>query len=169
MNLEELYVAFNEYVVDRYYGKYEGVVTNVDDPMQIGRLRAKVPSVFGEDIETGWALPCAPFGGGKDRGLLALPEVGDTVWVEFAAGQLSRPIWSGAFWGAPESGGGQDDLASEPGAETPTSDDKPAGPGHTVMRTKSGHRIALDDEGQPAGECGRSTGRHRRLPAGTGY
>jgi uncharacterized protein involved in type VI secretion and phage assembly len=122
-------------------------VTNVDDPKQIGRLRAKVPGVLGEDVETGWALPCTPFGGGKDRGFLVMPEVGDTVWIEFAGGDISRPIWVGAFWGAPESAGGQDDLAEETGTEVPTSEEAPAGPGFSVLRTKSGHRIVLDDQG----------------------
>ena len=130
----------------RFYGKYEGVVTDVDDPLEIGRLRAKVPEVLGEDGETGWAFPCAPFGGGKDRGMLCLPEVGDTVWVEFAAGDLCRPIWAGVFWGTPESAGGQDDLAQETGSEVPTSEGANSGPGLLVIRTRSGHRIAFDDE-----------------------
>jgi len=132
----------------RFFGKYEGVVADVDDPLAIGRLRARVPEVFGEEIETGWALPCAPFGGGKDRGMLFLPEVGDTVWIEFAAGDIARPIWAGAFWGAPESAGGQDDLGEATGAEVPTSEGTPAGPGLLVLRTRSGHRITLDDGGE---------------------
>ena len=59
----------------RFFGKYEGVVTDVEDPLEIGRLRARVPEVLGEEVETGWALPCAPFGGGKDRGMLFLPDL----------------------------------------------------------------------------------------------
>ncbi|MEG4643955.1 phage baseplate assembly protein V, partial [Paracoccus sp. APAP_BH8] len=43
----------------------------------------------------------------------ALPEVGDTVWIEFEAGDPMRPIWAGTFWGAPESSGGQDDLGTD--------------------------------------------------------
>ena len=31
----------------RFYGKYRGGVTNVDDPDQIGRIMAKVPEVLG--------------------------------------------------------------------------------------------------------------------------
>ena len=147
MTSEELLQAFAELVQGRFYGKYEAIVTDVDDPKQIGRLRAKIPAILGEVVETGWALPCAPFGGGKNRGMLAMPEVGDTIWIEFAAGDLSRPIWVGAFWGAPESAGGPDDLAEETGTEVPTSEDYPAGPQHFVLRTKTGHRIALDDEG----------------------
>ena len=134
--------------VDRFLGKYEGVVTNVDDPKKIGRLRAKVPAVLGEDVESGWALPCVPAGGGKERGMLFLPQVGDTVWVEFAAGDVSRPIWVGTFWGAPESSGGADDLASETGPEAPQGDGKDATATLAVLKTKSGHELTFDDDGE---------------------
>lgn len=133
---------------DRFYGKYEGVVTNVDDPKDIGRLRARVPAVLGAELESGWALPCVPFGGGKERGMLFLPDVGDTVWIEFAGGDVSRPIWVGTFWGAPDSTGGADDLGSATGPETPTADGKPAGPKLSVLKTASGHSLVLDDEGE---------------------
>lgn len=148
MTLEQLLQLVEERVLHRFYGKYAGVVRDVEDPLGIGRLRALVPSVLGEDVESGWALPCAPFGGGKDRGMLFLPEVGDTVWIEFLGGDVSQPVWSGAFWGAPDSSGQQDDLAEATGAEVPTADeDKPAGPGLHVLRTKAKHRLSFDDEG----------------------
>ena len=147
MTIEELMTLFAERVLGRWYGKYEAVVTETADPRGMGRLRARVPAVLGEEVIAGWALPAATFGGGKDRGFLAMPEVGDTVWIEFAAGDVSRPIWTGAFWGAPSSAGGQDDLAKETGAEVPTSEGNPAGPAHLVMRTKAGHRLAFDDDG----------------------
>ena len=35
-----------------FYGKFRGVVTDNRDPLQIGRLRARVPDVTGDD-ETG--------------------------------------------------------------------------------------------------------------------
>jgi uncharacterized protein involved in type VI secretion and phage assembly len=138
-----------EWLVDRFYGKYEGVVTDVTDPKKIGRLRAKVPAVLGEDVDSGWALPCVPAGGGKERGMLFLPQVGDTVWVEFAGGDVSRPIWTGTFWGAPDSTGGADDLGSDTGAETPTGDGgKEASDTLSVLKTKSGHELTLDDDGE---------------------
>ncbi|HVI02321.1 MAG TPA: phage baseplate assembly protein V [Enhygromyxa sp.] len=141
--LEQLRQAFEHLVRGRFYGKYEGVVTDVDDPLGIARLRARVPAVFGEQLECGWALPCAPFGGGKERGAYMLPEVGDTVWIEFAAGDPSRPIWAGCFWGAPSSSGSDDDLAEESGAELPSE----AQPGQLVIKTAAGHLIHIDDEG----------------------
>lgn len=131
----------------RFYGKYEAWVVDVDDPLKLGRIRVKTPAVLGEDVESGWALPCVPFGGGKDRGMLFLPQVDDTVWIEFAGGDVSRPIWTGAFWGAPESAGQQDDLGKETGTEVPTSEGSQAGPGLSMIRTKAGHRIVLDDDG----------------------
>ncbi|SNX70242.1 hypothetical protein SAMN05878503_105151 [Cereibacter ovatus] len=130
-----------------FYGKYAGIVTDTDDPRQIGRLRARVPEVFGEDQPCGWALPCAPFGGGLNRGFYAMPTVGDTVWIEFEAGDPMRPIWVGTFWGAPSGGGGTDDLASQSGPETPEGADGPARPGLHVLRTAAGHLVSLDDDG----------------------
>lgn len=138
---EQLRAAFDELVRGRFYGKYEAVVSEVEDPLAIGRLRAKVPAVLGEDLTCGWALPCAPFGG-KERGMYALPDVGDTVWIEFAAGDPSRPIWSGCFWGAPSSSSQVDDLAEAPGPEIPSE----AKPGHLVIKTKAGHLVHIDDE-----------------------
>lgn len=135
-------------VPDRFYGKYEGVVTDTADPKKIGRIRAKVPAVLGEEVDSGWALPCAPAGGGKERGMLILPQVGDTVWMEFAGGDVSRPIWAGTFWGAPESTGNADDLGSETGPEAPTGDGKDASDTLGVLKTKGGHELTFDDDGE---------------------
>ena len=148
--MSELYgERAGQWSVERFFGKYEGVVTDVADPKKIGRIRAKVPAVLGEQVDSGWALPCVPAGGGKERGMLFLPQVGDTVWIEFAAGDVSRPVWVGTFWGAPESTGGADDLGSETGPEAPTGDGgKEAPPTLSVLKTKSGHELTLDDDGE---------------------
>jgi len=130
-----------------FYGKYAGVVTSNEDPKNIGRIRALIPEVFGTEEPCGWALPCAPWGGGHNRGFFALPEAGDTVWMEFEAGDPMRPIWAGTFWGAPSSTGGQDDLGKQTGTEAPEGPDEPAGPQQHIFRTKSGHVISLDDAG----------------------
>jgi uncharacterized protein involved in type VI secretion and phage assembly len=148
MRLEDLVRLFEERLKGRFYGKYEGVVTDNADPLEIGRVRARVPAVLGEQTETGWALPCAPAGGGRDRGFLFLPEPGDTVWIEFAAGDPSRPIWAGTFWGAPESTGQDGDLGEATGSEVPTSEGDRAGPGRRILKTKAGHRIVIDDDGE---------------------
>ena len=78
----------------RFFGKYRGVVTEVDASTM--RIKAKVPSVFG-DTDSGWALPCVPYAG-DSVGFAFLPEVDSEVWIEFEAGNPSYPIWVGGFW-----------------------------------------------------------------------
>ena len=81
----------------QFYGKYRGVVTDNKDPMQTGRIRARVPDVTGDD-ETGWAMPCFP-AAGQGMGIFALPKNGAGVWIEFEHGNPDYPIWSGAWFG----------------------------------------------------------------------
>ena len=113
-----------------FFGKYRGVVTDTLDPLMIGRVRARVPDVMGER-ESGWALPCAPFGGNK-VGFFAVPAVGAGVWVEFEHGDPDKPIWTGCFWGSV--------------AEMPPTLLAPPPPSKKVMlRTAAGHSILVDD------------------------
>ncbi len=111
-----------------FYGKYRGIVTKINDPLQIGRIQATVPDVMG-DKESGWAMPCAPFGG-NGMGFFALPKVGAGAWIEFEHGDPDYPIWSGAWWGS--------------AAEMPPLLLAP--PFQKVMvRTEAGNTITLDD------------------------
>jgi uncharacterized protein involved in type VI secretion and phage assembly len=116
------------YVMDgatgQHYGKYRSVVADNGDPKNLGRLKAIVPEVLGE-VETGWALPAAPFAG-DGIGLFAVPPPDSGVWIEFEAGDVSRPIWSGCWWAD-----GQ--LPNQ------------ATPAIKVLKTVSGHTITLDD------------------------
>ena len=79
-----------------FYGKYRGIVTDVDDPENLCRIRARVDSVL-DGEETGWAMPVSPFAG-DGHGFVMLPAVGSGVWIEFEAGSLDLPIWSGGWW-----------------------------------------------------------------------
>jgi hypothetical protein len=78
------------------YGKHRGMVTNTDDPLGICRIRAKVPSVYGNE-ESGWALPCLPFAD-KDIAVKHIPKVDSSIWIEFESGNLEFPIWTGCFY-----------------------------------------------------------------------
>ena len=84
--------------MNTFFGKYRGTVTDINDPLMMGRVKAKVPDVMG-DLESGWAMPCAPFGG-STAGFFALPLVGAGVWIEFEHGDPDYPIWSGCWWGS---------------------------------------------------------------------
>ena len=118
-----------ERVVDRigtsYFGKYRGIVTDIDDPNKQCRIRATVPAVLDEH-PCGWAMPAAPFAGGG-HGFVMLPKVGSGVWIEFEAGQLDNPIWSGAWWAS---------------GERPD----PQGAAVRVIVSEKGHKLILDDE-----------------------
>jgi phage baseplate assembly protein gpV len=78
----------------RFYGKYRGIVSDVDPPTM--RIKAKVPSVLGE-TDTGWCMPCVPYAG-PDAGFAFLPAPGSGVWIEFEGGDVSYPIWVGGYW-----------------------------------------------------------------------
>jgi uncharacterized protein involved in type VI secretion and phage assembly len=82
----------------RFFGKYRGKVTDNMDPLMQGRIRARVPAVFGEE-ETGWALPSSPYAG-SGVGFFFVPPVDSNVWIEFEGGDGDYPIWSGGFWNA---------------------------------------------------------------------
>jgi uncharacterized protein involved in type VI secretion and phage assembly len=136
-----------------FYGKYRGVVTDNLDPLMIGRIRARVPDVMGER-GSGWALPCAPFGGDQ-TGFFAVPKVGAGVWMEFEHGDPDRPIWSGCWWGSVE--------------EMPPSLLAPPPPSKKVMlRTEAGHSITMDDTPEVGGITLQTAGGAKIAITGTG-
>ena len=98
MDLEKVVADLVQQIEHRFYGKYRGLVVDNADPERLGRLKVKVPGVLGEEVVTGWAMPCLPYGGEADQGFLFIPEVGAGVWVEFEQGDLEFPIWVGTFW-----------------------------------------------------------------------
>jgi uncharacterized protein involved in type VI secretion and phage assembly len=127
MNLTDLMDAHPDRTgPTRYFGMYRGLVTNVDDPEGMGRVRASVHELLGEDDETDWASPCVPLAGGGS-GWLMLPKTNDPVWIAFEAGDINRPVWLG-FWfnktDAPPEGANADVR---------------------VLQSKSGHRLELGD------------------------
>lgn len=81
--------------MERFYGKYRGVVTATIDPLRMGRVQVTVPAVAG--TEASWAMPCVPFGA-LGGGASPLPPPGAPIWVEFEGGDPDRPIWTGTFW-----------------------------------------------------------------------
>jgi hypothetical protein len=115
-----------------HFGKYRGTVTDNADPRKMGRLRAHVPEVLA-DVETGWALPCAPYSG-DGSGAFTVPRPGAGVWIEFEAGNVSRPIWSGCWWQ-------EGKVPTDEGGSVATPDLK-------ILRSEQGLLVALDDAGQ---------------------
>lgn len=139
--LERTVAELARQVVHRHLGKYRGLVVDNADPQQLGRLRARVPSVLGDQAVTGWALPCVPAGGADDQGFLAVPRIGAGVWVEFEEGDLEFPVWVGTFWSSP---GGSPETPRVPGADGAAG--QIADPStRTVFKTAKGHSIQIED------------------------
>jgi len=127
--MEELITELAREVRGKYYGKYRGFVVDNADPEKLGRVRVKVPGVLGE-AESGWALPCLPFGGLAGQGSFTVPEIDAQVWVEFEAGEPSQPIWTGTYWRVP------DDVPEPARLDPPTT---------RLLQTPSGHLLQFDD------------------------
>ena len=118
----------------------------------IGRVRARVPDVMGDE-ESGWAMPCAPFGG-NGMGFFAMPTTGAGVWIEFEHGDPDYPIWSGCWWGtaaevpptllAPPPAEEADDQ--DRGGHSILLDDTP-GIGGITLETPGGQKIVLNAHG----------------------
>jgi uncharacterized protein involved in type VI secretion and phage assembly len=132
--MERVVVELASEARERFYGKYRGTVVDVEDPETLGRIKIRVPEVYGSVVSP-WALPCAPYAG-PGLGFYAIPPVGAGVWVEFEAGDPSRPIWTGGWWGRNDPP--QDQAGSA------------ASPPLKVWRSEKGLLLALDDDGSTA-------------------
>jgi hypothetical protein len=124
--------------VRQYFGKYGAEVLDNGPPKQgehRGEILVKVPGILEEDPadRTGLAQrplqvlakPCLP------PGFFFVPEKGDRVWVEFAAGDIDVALWSGVWY---------------PADKTPkTSDGKAPTESQNVVRTAKEHVVLLDN------------------------
>lgn len=88
-------------------GLYKGRVEDNLDPLSIGRVRIRIPSLHGivdrsnyiESNSLPWASYCSPTGAGFDHGTFISPEIGDYVWVMFEAGDIQKPVYIGGSFG----------------------------------------------------------------------
>ncbi|GHF45123.1 phage baseplate assembly protein V [Deinococcus metalli] len=103
-----------------------GTVAQVDDPQALGRVRVTLPAQG--DLESGW-LHVLSLAAGPDRGLMALPDVGDTVLVLLPAGDGSSGVVLGGLYGP----SGMPDSGVESGATR-----------RYTLRTAAGQQVVLD-------------------------
>jgi len=132
MGTDTLLPTSPDQTTTRFYGKYRGLVTDNQDPLNLGRIKANVPEVL-QDTTTGWALPVAPYAG-DGVGVYTVPDSGAGVWIEFEAGDVSRPIWSGCWWGDNQL------PKDESGSDTK--------PSRKIIRTADGLLLAMNDGGK---------------------
>jgi uncharacterized protein involved in type VI secretion and phage assembly len=81
---------------ERFFGVAFAIVTDNDDPEQMGRVKVTYPWLA-DDAESYWARVSAP-GAGKDYGVVWIPQVGDEVLVAFEHGDVMFPVVLGGMW-----------------------------------------------------------------------
>ena len=125
------------------------VVTDVNDPDKMGRVKIKYPWLS-DDYVSDWARVVCQ-GAGKERGWIALPEVGDEVLIGFELQDFDRPVVLGGLYnGVDTMPAGPNDLV----------DGSSGAINRRSLVSRAGHRIDLLDQdrdqgGRPAGHQGR--------------
>lgn len=85
---------------------YRGVVVNVEDPMKLGRVQVRIPSLHGSNVNSAnyiddsslpWATPALWSSAGNDMGEYTLPTAGNRVFVTFEGGRSDYPIYFGGI------------------------------------------------------------------------
>lgn len=121
--------------IDKWYGKYKGIVAENKDPENLGRIVPIVPSILGEE-RLPWALPCFP-----TSGYFKVPDIGESVWIEFEGGYLENPIWSGV-WYAPAS----HKWYNIQGKFEVPKDSKVTPPQKRMYQSRCGHKVIYNDK-----------------------
>ncbi|HEV2360669.1 MAG TPA: VgrG-related protein [Acidimicrobiales bacterium] len=78
----------------RIAGVVSAIVTDVNDPQQLGRVKVSYPWLS-DSYNSDWAR-MVQIGAGSDRGAVFLPEVGDEVIVAFEQGDRRLPLVIGS-------------------------------------------------------------------------
>jgi uncharacterized protein involved in type VI secretion and phage assembly len=115
-----------------------GAVTDVDDPDRLGRLRISLPALG--DLDAGWLAVVCP-GAGQGRGIVALPDVGDSVLVLLPHGEPASGLVLGSLFGTAE----PPDGAGIDGGRTRRWSLVTAG-GQSVVLDDGGRKLRLGNE-----------------------
>jgi len=122
---------YSDMVVDEdrngLYGVYVGVVADIEDPENMGRVRVTFPWRDATD-KSNWAR-VATLMAGKQMGTYFLPDTGDEVLVAFGNGDIHDPYIVGSLW---------------TGKQKPPQKNTKGNPVRQI-KSKAGHTITLDD------------------------
>lgn len=80
----------------RLFGVAIGIVSNINDPEGLGRVKVVLPWMA-EVVESDWARVATPMAG-PDRGFYFRPDVNDEVLVAFEHGNPDMPYVLGGLW-----------------------------------------------------------------------
>ena len=77
--------------INRHHGFHRGIVKENKDPQNQRRVKVLVPQITGGE-KTEWAWPVEPA-----NISIAVPEIGQGVWVTYLNGDPDYPVWNGSF------------------------------------------------------------------------
>ena len=115
----------------RFAGIMVGIVTNIEDPDNLGRVKVRLLNRSTPDHETDFIRVMTPMAG-SNWGMFFLPEVGDEVLVAFGDGDISRPYVLGSLWNKNNT----QPAKVEEGGKNNT----------RIIKSKEGHTISFSDD-----------------------
>lgn len=126
-----------------------GIVTDNEDPKDLGRVKLSFPWREADD-ESYWARIATAMAG-NEYGTYFLPEVDSEVLVAFEGGDIHKPFVVGSLWNGkqkpPQKNKNGDnnvrEIKSRSGHRIDLDDSKD---GRVAIETSAGHRIVLDDK-----------------------
>jgi phage protein D/phage baseplate assembly protein gpV len=116
----------------RIRGVVTGIVTNVNDQDNLGRVKVKY-EWLGADIESDWMRVAVPMAG-PEMGFYYLPEVNDEVLVGFEHGDVHHPYILGSLWNNRDKPPKPNSQVVKGGKVT-----------ERIVKSRSGHVVILDD------------------------
>lgn len=111
------------------YGVTPAVVTNINDPDKLGRVKVKILTLDIPDYETDFIRVMTPMSG-SGWGFMFHPCVGDEVLVAYGGGDLSRPYVLGSLWNK---------NFKQPSEIKEENEIR-------MVKTKAGHQLIFDDK-----------------------
>lgn len=114
---------------DKMYGITLGIVTNTEDPKNLGRVKVQLLLRDTSDNETDWIRVAVPFAGSA-MGAYFIPDVDDEVLVGFINGDIHKPFVISGLWNA---------------QNKPPVDNEGGKNLTKMIKTKSGIEIILED------------------------
>lgn len=131
----------------RIGGVVIALVTDVDDPEQLGRVKVRFPWL-GDEPQSNWCRVATPLAG-PEHGLYFAPEIDSEALVAFEQGDFSNPYIVGYLWNGdtplPEAEFQQRTLKSVSG-NVIVLDDRDGEEGITIT-DKHGNSIVMNKDG----------------------
>ncbi|ADQ69180.1 phage tail protein [Halogeometricum borinquense] len=135
---------------DGIRGVAVGIVTDNQDPKDLGRVKLQFPWRDADD-ESYWARIATEMAG-KEYGTYFLPEVEDEVLVAFENGDIHKPFVIGSLWNGKQKPPQKNSDGKNNTREIRSRSDHKiafddADKGSITIQTSAGNEIAIDDSG----------------------